>query len=104
MSKFNATINLILSGLPALLCLFAFLLATSPPALLLLCGAGYAGGLVQLFRAKRSLFRQGIWISFGPARMSSANRRHYLTGYTCIGLAGVCNVWLLLPVAFASCS
>jgi len=53
------------------------------------------GGLACLLAAKSSLFRQGIWLSFGSGRMSAGYVRLYKLAYVLIGL-GMLLMLLLL--------
>ena len=45
-----------------------------------------ASGVVGVFAAKLSLFRRGIWVSWGPRQMSKAYARLYVVGYALIGV------------------
>jgi len=45
-----------------------------------------ASGVVSVFAAKLSLFRRGIWVSWGPRQMSKAYARLYVAGYALIGV------------------
>lgn len=47
------------------------------------------GGLACLTVAKTSLFRQGIWFSFGPGLMSQGYARLYKVGYVLIGVGAL---------------
>lgn len=58
----------------------------------------YAIGLTSLVHAKLSLFRQGVWLSFGPQRLSQEYRRSYWIGYTFIALGMVINIVALLVI------
>lgn len=53
--------------------LVACLLAT--PLNILVALTCYALGMASLIYAKLSLFRQGIWLSLGPSRMTQEYRR-----------------------------
>ena len=55
----------------------------------------YAIGLNSLIHAKLSLFRQGVWLSFGPQRLTQEYRRSYWMGYACIGLGVFINTMAL---------
>jgi hypothetical protein len=46
-------------------------------------------GIICLTVAKISLFRQGIWISWGPRYMTKLNALLYKTGYALLGSAVV---------------
>lgn len=48
-----------------------------------------AFGLICLTITKASLFRQGIWISWGTKRMTKWNARLYWAGYVLLGLGGI---------------
>lgn len=54
-------------------------------------------GLACLILAKVSLYRQGIWLSFGPGRMSSGYASLYRVAHVLMGL-GVLLMLLLLSV------
>ncbi len=45
-----------------------------------------AAGLALLFISKISLFRKGIWLSFGPRQMSRGYGNVYKAGYALLGL------------------
>ena len=45
-----------------------------------------ASGVVGVFTAKLSLFRRGIWVSWGPRQMSKAYAGLYVVGYALIGV------------------
>jgi hypothetical protein len=47
---------------------------------------------VLLFHAKLSLFRRGVWISFGPSRLAPEDRRSYWTGYAFITVGVFMNI------------
>jgi type IV secretory pathway VirB3-like protein len=52
-------------------------------------------GLILLFFAKLSLYRQGKFFTFGPKAMSRTSRRVYWTAYAVIGLSVVLMMTLL---------
>jgi len=62
----------------------------------LLC---YALGLSSLLHAKLSLFRQGVWVSFGPSRLAQEYRRSYWTGYALIAVGVFVNIVALLVIS-----
>ena len=70
-------------------------LLTHPLNILLICGC-YAAGVGSLLYAKLSLFRQGIWLSFGPAQMDEEHRRSYCSGYALIVIGIVLQALLFL--------
>ena len=46
-------------------------------------------GIICLAAAKISLFRQGIWISWGPRYMTKRNALFYKAGYRLLGTGAV---------------
>ena len=50
------------------------------------------GGFACLLAANTSLFRQGIWWSWGPGQMSKPWSRVYKIGYILIGLGAVMTI------------
>jgi hypothetical protein len=60
--------------------------------------ACYALGLTSLIHAKLSLFRQGVWLSFGPSRLTQEYRRSYWIGYAFIALGVFINTVALLVI------
>jgi len=53
------------------------------------------GGIVCLILAKVSLFRRGIWISFGPALMKD-KARLYKIAYSLMGIGLLLFLWIAL--------
>jgi hypothetical protein len=58
----------------------------------------YTLGLLSLVQAKLSLFRQGVWVSFGPSRMGPQFRRSYWIGYALIAVGVFINIVSLLVI------
>lgn len=58
----------------------------------------YAIGLASLIHAKLSLFRQSVWLSFGPQRLAQEYRRSYWIGYAFIALGVFINTVALLVI------
>jgi high-affinity nickel permease len=58
----------------------------------------YAIGVLSLVHAKLSLFRQGVWVSFGPSRMDPQYRQSYWVGYALIGVGVLINIVALLVI------
>ncbi len=52
------------------------------------------GGLACLVVAKISLYRQGIWLSFGPGHMSRGYARLYKIAYVLMGVAALLTLLL----------
>lgn len=69
-------------------------LLANPSKAVFLISALLAGGFACLLMAKISLFRQKIWLSFGPGRMSRGYARLYKVAYVLMGLGAL--VMLLL--------
>ncbi len=99
MRRAELAANLIMSFGPlvAALAIAAVLTIRSEPlASAWACLALWAAGLMLLFVAKLSLFRRGVWISWGPGRMPSSLRRVYFAGYALIAAgAAVCLILIL---------
>ena len=51
-------------------------------------------GFVCLLIAKVSLFRRGVWVSWGPRLMSVGNAKLYRVGYLLIGIGAFLRVFL----------
>ncbi|MBZ5534928.1 MAG: hypothetical protein LAO31_03150 [Acidobacteriia bacterium] len=74
-------------------------LARRPPALLFFgMLSSYSVGFILFFVAKASLFRQGVYFSWGSNPMSLWNRRAYRAGYTlmlvgCVGALAFIIGW-----------
>ena len=58
----------------------------NPAAFVYASIAMVASGVVGVFVAKLSLFRRGIWVSWGPRQMGRAYARLYVIGYALIGV------------------
>ena len=94
MSQAHAIANLILAYGPfimALLITASISIASGSPTLfrilsLLVCAIGFC----LFFVAKLSVFRQGIFVSFGSRQMTRRHRWMYWMGYSLIGIG-----WLL---------
>ena len=74
--------------------LLAFMVVATTPlfanaAVVVLCLIG----LALLTISKHSLFRDGIWFSFGPGQLDSKNRRRYYLAY------GIITVSMLISLA-----
>ncbi len=79
-------------------CLFAMILLKPNPlafvtVLVSLSGLLGVCGFVCLLLSKISLFRQGIWISWGTKPMSERNARLYRIGYVLL-IIGAFASWL----------
>lgn len=70
-------------------------LSTHPLNIILICGC-YAAGIGSLLWAKLSLFRQGIWVSFGPAQMDAERRQSYWSGYVLLVIGAVLQALVIL--------
>lgn len=57
-----------------------------------------AAGVLAVFLAKLSLFRRGIWVSWGPAKMTRGYANLYGIGYSLIGLGLVLLVLVISVV------
>jgi hypothetical protein len=53
-------------------------------------------GLIFLIISKISLFRQGIWSSFGPAQMTRGYARLYKFSYVFIGTGSLLLLFILI--------
>jgi len=58
------------------------------------------GGLACLTVAKASLYRQGIWISFGPGRMTRGYANLYKAAYLLMGVGVLATLLLLSTLQF----
>lgn len=99
MRRGEAIVNLALFFGPLLLAILitgALSLSSVRLPAMYVCAGLYAVGLSLLLTAKGSLFRQGIWISFGPSRMSSGNRRRYRAAYVLLVAGAVLNGMALI--------
>ena len=73
--------------------LVAFIMAASSPLFLVVAIAVlYFIGLSRLMISKLSLFRDGIWFSFGPGPMAAENRRCYFSAYRVIAVELLINI------------
>ncbi len=97
MRKAELAVNLFLMG-PCLVGILLVCLLSTPLNVGLVCLC-YALGLAPLVRAKMSLFRRGVWISFGPSRLSPELRRAYWTGYAFIAIGVFLNLVVLAILA-----
>jgi hypothetical protein len=59
----------------------------------------YVLGLLLLLHAKQSLFRQGVWVSFGPSRLAPRYRQSYWTGYALLAVGVFSNLVALAVMA-----
>jgi hypothetical protein len=82
----------ILVGLPIVLAIQLFTVAGPLGSACLLF---YLGGAVLLATAKTTLFRRGIWISWGTSQMSRSGRQIYLAAYSLILLGFLLNTLVL---------
>ncbi len=69
---------------------------TNPEGLVKLTLGLLVMGIICLFAAKVSLFRQGIWRYWGPGCMTSRNAWLYRVGYAMIGVGTAILVFLAL--------
>ena len=58
-------------------------------ALLVLVSIPFVAGFLCLLVAKVSLYRRGIWWSWGPSQMSKAVRRLYIVAYCLLGMGAL---------------
>ena len=91
-----------LAFLAPLLAMLAIVCVLTTPLNIVIAGICYACGPWSLFHAKLSLFRQHVWISFGPSRMTPEHRHSYRTGYALIGVGEVVNLVALCMMASGS--
>jgi len=97
MRRGELIVNLVFLGVPVIgifLAMVIPLVALRIPELLF-CLALYGTGICLLVAAKVSLFRQGIWVSFGPSGMSRIHRACYGIAYVLLVSGAVVNVALL---------
>ncbi|GAB5403923.1 MAG: hypothetical protein Aurels2KO_21540 [Aureliella sp.] len=83
------------AGLIFLMPLFAAIVTVcllSTPMTVFVAFTCYVLGIVSLVHAKLSLFRRGVWWSFGPSRVTPEYRRSYWSGYALIVVGILFNV------------
>ena len=68
----------------------------------LACLAFYAIGYCLLVLAKVSLFRRGVWISWGPSQMSLSNRQMYVAAYGLMGIGFLLNALFAIGLGTGS--
>lgn len=105
MRKGELIINLIVIFGPAILLLLiigAINIASSIPrlTLLLIIYALLTSGLIAITKAKLSMFRQGLFFSFGPKQMSRNNRFAYFAGYLCLFSSFVLSIGYIVAAKF----
>ena len=93
MRKAELAINLALLS-PIIVGILLGCLFSTPLNIGLVCLC-YAIGLAALVRAKWSLFRRGVWVSFGPSRLAPEMRRVYWTGYAFVVIGAFLNIVVL---------
>ena len=80
---------------PFLLLAF-YVVATTPLFVIPAISILYLIGLTLLAVSKHSLFRNGIWFSFGPSKLDTKNRRRYFNAYGIIATGMLINLTSLL--------
>jgi hypothetical protein len=100
MRKLELAANLVFLS-PFILGLVGACLFFTPLNIIVAC-ISYLIGLHWLVQAKMSLFRQGIWFSFGPARLGSEYRRTYWTSYAFLAAGVFINIVAILVMSGAA--
>jgi ABC-type phosphate transport system permease subunit len=95
MRQSNAIANVLFVFGPFVLMAF-MVVATIPMFAIVAVGILYLIGISLLVVSKRSLFRDGVWFSFGPSQMNAKNRRRYFSAYGIIAVGMLINITSLL--------
>ena len=98
MKRTNAIANAVISFGPFVLLAF-MVVAMTPLFAIVAVAILYSVGIALLIKSKRSLFRDGVLISFGPSQMDATNRRRYLSAYGIISVGVLINLTSLLIYA-----
>ena len=95
MRKSNAIFNAMFVFGPFVL-LALMIIAMIPLYAIVAVSILYLIGIALLIVSKRSLFRDGVWISFGPGQMDARNRRRYFSAYGILAIGMLINLTSLL--------
>jgi len=95
MNRTNAIFNTMFMFSPLVLLAF-MVVATTPLLAIVVVAMLYLIGIALLIVSKRSMFRDGVLISFGPGQMDAKNRRRYLWAYGIFSVGILINLTSLL--------
>ena len=98
MKRTNAIANAVIFFGPFVLLAF-MVVAMIPLFAIVAVAILYSVGIALLIKSKRSLFRDGVLISFGPSQMDATNRRRHLSAYGVISVGVLINLTSLLIYA-----